>query len=83
MDRRWRSRGQRNRAETHRAWVEVVTFGLEIWTLAAVEEALAENVAIPELLRLTELSVRLPLASGVKACASACTSNFRHCGAPR
>jgi len=43
-------------------WSEIVAFGMDIWSQAAVEEALGSDVAeaIPELLRLTELSVFLP-----------------------
>jgi hypothetical protein len=44
------------------SWSELVTFGMELWSQPAVEEALGPDVArvIPELLRLTELEVRLP-----------------------
>jgi hypothetical protein len=43
-------------------WSEIVAFGMDIWSQAVVEEALRADVAeaIPELLRLTELSVLLP-----------------------
>lgn len=43
-------------------WSEIVGFGMDIWSQATVEEALGAGVAeaIPELLRLTELSVLLP-----------------------
>jgi hypothetical protein len=43
-------------------WSEIVAFGMDIWSQAAVEEALGADLAetIPELLRLTELSVLLP-----------------------
>ena len=43
-------------------WSELVAFGIDIWSQAVVEEALGADVAeaIPELLRLTELSVLLP-----------------------
>jgi len=43
-------------------WSEIVAFGMDIWSQAAVEEALGADVAeaIPELLRLKELSVLLP-----------------------
>jgi len=64
--REWIDAGEVEVSETARGltvpWSEVVTFGLEIWSQAVVEEALDENVAaaIPELLQLTELSVRLP-----------------------
>jgi hypothetical protein len=64
--REWIDAGEVEVSEAERnltvPWSEVVTFGIDIWSQAAVEEALGENVAvaIPELLRLTELSVRLP-----------------------
>lgn len=43
-------------------WEELVSFGLEYWSQEAVESALGADVAkvIPELLRLTELVVRIP-----------------------
>jgi hypothetical protein len=43
-------------------WDEVVSFGMEWWSQEFVEEALGEDVAriIPELLRLTDLEVRIP-----------------------
>jgi hypothetical protein len=43
-------------------WSEIVAFGMDIWSQATVENALGADVAeaIPELLRLTELSVLLP-----------------------
>src|SRR5690349_17146182 len=43
-------------------WSEIVAFGIDLWSQATVEEALGADVAdaIPELLRLTELSVLLP-----------------------
>ena len=43
-------------------WSELVAYGLDICSQATVEEALGADVAeaIPELLRLTELSVLLP-----------------------
>ena len=43
-------------------WEEVVFFGMDFWSQAIVEEALGADVgaAIPELVRLTELNVRLP-----------------------
>jgi len=43
-------------------WDEVVSFGMEFWSQEVVEEALGEDVArvIPELLRLTDLEVRIP-----------------------
>ncbi|HEY0141209.1 MAG TPA: hypothetical protein VGF48_09950 [Thermoanaerobaculia bacterium] len=43
-------------------WGELVSFGMDFWSQEVVEEALGEELAgaIPELLRLTELEVRLP-----------------------
>ena len=62
----WVEAGEVEAIETERGlvlpWAEVVAFGMELWSQAAVEEALGADVAaaIPELLRLTELEVRLP-----------------------
>ena len=43
-------------------WAELVSFGMDLWSQAAVEEALGADVAdaIPELVRLTDLAVRIP-----------------------
>jgi hypothetical protein len=43
-------------------WAELVSFGMEMWSQDVVEEALGADVAaaIPELLRLSELEVRIP-----------------------
>jgi hypothetical protein len=43
-------------------WAELVSFGMEFWSQEVVEEALGVDVAeaIPELLRLTDLEVRIP-----------------------
>jgi len=43
-------------------WEELVSFGMEWWSQEVVEEALGVDVAhaLPELLRLTDLQVRLP-----------------------
>lgn len=43
-------------------WAEVVSFGMDLWSQEVVEAALGAEVAeaIPELLRLTELEVRIP-----------------------
>jgi hypothetical protein len=43
-------------------WPELVSFGMDFWSQEAVEEALGAEVAkvIPELVRLTELEVRIP-----------------------
>ena len=43
-------------------WAELVSFAMDWWSQEAVEEALGAEVAgvIPELLRLTDLEVRIP-----------------------
>ena len=43
-------------------WAELVSFGMEFWSQEVVEAALGAEVAdaIPELLRLAELEVRIP-----------------------
>lgn len=43
-------------------WSELVSFGMEFWSQEVVEEALGSELAeaIPELLRLVELDVRIP-----------------------
>lgn len=43
-------------------WSELVSFGIDFWSQEVVEEALGADVveAIPELLRLTNLEVRIP-----------------------
>ena len=43
-------------------WGELVSFGMDFWSQEVVEEALGADVAavLPELLRLTDLEVRLP-----------------------
>jgi hypothetical protein len=43
-------------------WAEVVSFGMESWSQEVVEEALGADlaVAIPELVQLAELEVRIP-----------------------
>jgi hypothetical protein len=43
-------------------WSEVVSFAMDFWSQEVVEESLGAEVAavIPELLRLTDLSVRIP-----------------------
>jgi hypothetical protein len=62
----WIDSGEMEAVETQRGlvlpWEEVVFFGMDFWSQAVVEEALGADVAaaIPELVRLTELSVRLP-----------------------
>ena len=42
-------------------WAELVSFGMDFWSQEVVEEALgAAADVIPELLRLTDLEVRIP-----------------------
>jgi hypothetical protein len=43
-------------------WSELISFGMDFWSQEVVEEALGAEVAepIPELLRLTDLEVRIP-----------------------
>ncbi|HYO74859.1 MAG TPA: hypothetical protein VE010_00235 [Thermoanaerobaculia bacterium] len=43
-------------------WGELVSFGMEFWSQEVVEEALGAELAeaLPELLRLTDLEVRIP-----------------------
>src|SRR5438477_49013 len=43
-------------------WAEVVSFGMDLWSQEVVEAALGADLAeaVPELLRLTELEVRIP-----------------------
>ena len=43
-------------------WSELVSFGMDFWSQEVVEEALGADVAeaLPELLRLTDLEVRIP-----------------------
>jgi hypothetical protein len=43
-------------------WPELVSFGMDLWSQEAVEEALGADAAgvIPELVRLTDLEVRIP-----------------------
>lgn len=62
----WVDSGEIEAVETDRGlvlpWEEVVFFGMDFWSQTVVEEALGADVAaaIPELVRLTELNVRLP-----------------------
>lgn len=64
--REWVAAGEVEAIETERGltlpWAEVVAFGMDLWSQTAVEEALGADLAraVPELLRLTELEVRLP-----------------------
>jgi len=43
-------------------WTELVSFGMDLWSQETVEQALGADVAavIPELVRLTDLEVRIP-----------------------
>lgn len=42
-------------------WSDLVSFGMDFWSQEVVEEALGDGAAvIPELLRLTNLEVRIP-----------------------
>lgn len=43
-------------------WSELVSFGIDFWSQEVIEEALGVDVAeaIPDLLRLTNLEVRIP-----------------------
>lgn len=43
-------------------WAELVSFGMDLWSQEVVEEVLGPEIseAIPELLRLAELEVRIP-----------------------
>ena len=64
--RAWMESGEIEGVETDEGlvvpWAELVSFGMEMWSQEVVEEALGEDLiaAIPELLRLTELAVRIP-----------------------
>jgi hypothetical protein len=44
------------------SWGELVSFGMDFWSQEVVEEALGAELAeaLPELLRLTDLEVRIP-----------------------
>ncbi|HEX7154388.1 MAG TPA: hypothetical protein VF618_23080 [Thermoanaerobaculia bacterium] len=62
----WMETGELEAVETDEGlalpWAELVSFGMELWSQEAVEEALGSYVAevLPELVRLTALEVRLP-----------------------
>ena len=64
--RSWIESGELEGVETDEGlvlpWAELVSFGMELWSQEVVEEALGSDVAavIPELLRLTDLEVRIP-----------------------
>jgi len=64
--RRWMESGELEGAETDEGlvlpWPELVSFAMEFWSQEAVEQALGADgaAALPELLRLTDLEVRIP-----------------------
>jgi len=64
--REWVAAGELEPVETDEGlvlpWEELVTFAMGFWEQEEVEEALGSELAsaIPELLRLTDLEVRLP-----------------------
>jgi hypothetical protein len=64
--RAWIESGELEGADTDEGlvlpWAELVSFGMNFWSQEVVEEAVGADVAavIPELLRLTDLEVRLP-----------------------
>jgi hypothetical protein len=49
-------------------WAELVSFATGFWEQEAIEEALGADVAeaIPELLRLSDLEVRIPRMEGLR-----------------
>ena len=63
--REWMAAGELEGVETGGGlavpWDELVSFGMDFWSQEAVEEALGSDMAeaIPELLRLADLSVRI------------------------
>jgi hypothetical protein len=64
--RAWVESGELEGVDTNKglvlAWGELVSFGMDFWSQEVVEEALGLEVAeaIPELLRLADLEVRIP-----------------------
>jgi hypothetical protein len=64
--RAWMEAGELEGVDTDQGlelpWAELVSFGMDFWSQEAVEEALGTELAeaIPELLRLTDLEVRIP-----------------------
>ena len=64
--RAWMESGELEGIETDEGlvlpWAELVSFAMDLWSQEVVEEALGADLAdaIPELLRLTELEVRIP-----------------------
>ena len=63
---RWIDAGELEGVETDEGvavpWAELVSFGMDFWSQETVEEALGADAAdvIPELVRLTDLEVRIP-----------------------
>jgi hypothetical protein len=63
---RWIDSGELEGIETDGGlvvpWAELVSFGVDFWSQEVVEEALGADASdvIPELVRLTDLQVRLP-----------------------
>jgi hypothetical protein len=69
LDRRdvrsWIESGELEAVETEQGlmvpWSELVSFGMDFWSPEAIGEALGDDLdVIPELLRLTDLAVRIP-----------------------
>ena len=60
--REWIDGGEIEPVKNGIPWPELASFGMDFWSQAAVEEALGEDLAnaIPELLRLCDLEVRIP-----------------------
>jgi hypothetical protein len=64
--RAWLESGELEGVETDAGlvlpWEELVSFGMDFWSQEVVEEALGAELAeaLPELLRLTDLEVRIP-----------------------
>jgi hypothetical protein len=64
--RSWMESGELEGMETDQglmlSWAELVSFAMDFWSQELVETALGADLAeaIPELLRLTELEVRIP-----------------------
>jgi hypothetical protein len=64
--RAWLESGELEGTETDAGlvlpWAELVSFGMDFWSQEVVEEALGAELAeaLPELLRLTDLEVRIP-----------------------
>jgi hypothetical protein len=69
--REWVESGELEGIETEKGlvlpWAELVSLGMDLWSQEMVEEVLGAELAtaLPELLRLTELEVRLPRMEAV------------------